>query len=45
MKANGTKSIIPRSTLFFYLNVVRLIGQVNRMEFEEIGQRVYLASK
>ena len=41
MNTNGTGSIIPRSTLFFYVNVSRSIGQVGKLEFDEIGQRVF----
>ena len=39
MNTNGAGSIIPRSTQFFIVIVVRSIGQVGKMEFEEIGQR------
>ena len=39
MNVNGTGNIIPRSTLFFYVNVVRSIGQVDEMEFDEMDQR------
>ena len=42
---SGTGSIKPHSTLLFYVNVVRLIGQVGKMEFGEIGQRGYSQSK
>ena len=34
-----TGSIVPRFTLFFYVNVFRSTGQVGKMEFDEIGQR------
>ena len=40
MNVNGTWRIIPRSTLFFYVNVVRSIGQVDELELDEMGQRV-----
>ena len=39
---NGTGSIIPCSTLFFDVDVVRSIGQVNEIKFDETGQRDWL---
>ena len=39
MNVNETGNFIPRSTLFFYFDVVRSIGQVDKMEFDEVGQR------
>ena len=42
MNTNATGSIIPLSTLFFFVNVFRSVGQVGKMEFDGIGQRATL---
>ena len=38
MNVNETGNFIACSTLFFYFYVVRSIGQVDEMEFDEKGQ-------
>ena len=39
MNTNATGSIILLSITVFYVNVFRSVGQVGKMEFDEIGQR------
>ena len=39
MNTNGARSIITHSMSVFYVSVVRSIGQVDEIEFDEIGQR------
>ena len=39
MNTNATGSIYTAFYTVFYVNVFRLVGQVGKMEFDEIGPR------